>query len=1009
MTGATFGGLFVALAPDPPSYQVSVSATTINEGEVITYTVQTRNVLNGTILYWTNSGTTGNLDFAGNLSYGSFTVDGGQGVFNILALPDQITEGTETVNVAIRTGGITGNIVATATSVTILDTSTPLLATLLIVAGGGGSAEAAPGGPYAGGGGAGGVVYRTSQPFSSGDYIVTVGAGGAAGRSYGGGSGGNSSIVGAGYNLVALGGGGGGGGGPVRTAGSGGSGGGAATGVFNNVYDPYSNQAGYGGTGLQPSSASGGYGNPGGNAQNSAGVFRTGCYPGAGGGGAGGAGSDGYYSGSYYNCVYGVGGSGITFAMLNALQIGELSGGNYYVAGGGGAAYNGVGAAPHYGGGNRAQSAGTQGLVIVNYPGTQIKGSGGQISVVGGNVYHIFTSSATFSINSYLIYPNLYQVFEGGSITVTVQAAGIPDGTVLYWTNTGTTTASDFVNNITSGSVTINGSLASFTLSLVDDLATESNETINLSLRTDSISGNIVATANPITVLDSSTVITYSVAANVTTATEGQTIRYTITSSATRPNGDLLYWTNTGTTVPADLIGNTIYEGNIAGQGTVLIQNNQGIVDLTVANDFLTEGSETLVFTLRTNSYTGNIIGQNSLTITDTSTRPGWSLTPNTYIISEGESITYTLNTSGFANGTTLYWVYTGTISASDLVGAATSGSFVINNNTGTFTIGTLTDAVTESFETINVEVKIGSISGFTVATTSNVYVYDAGYTTNSADYIIVGGGGGGGATAGGGAGGGGVLTGTYTFATATVYPIVIGGGGGASQPTNDPAPNVGGNGGNSTAFGLTALGGGGGGTWNYINGSGGTSGANGGCGGGGSVHAYLGEGSQGGRGGSGYNGSEIYKMGGGGGGGGGQGGSAGGTVAGNGGSGYLWYNGVYYGGGGGGGAGDNVGIISITAGAGGAGGGGAGKLGIADPFGGQDGTGGLGGGGGGGGCRKSSYTGVYIYGNGGGYGGSGVVVIRYRGKARATGGTISQLEGYTYHSFTSSDNWTTN
>jgi hypothetical protein len=35
--------------------------------------------------------------------------------------------------------------------------------------------------------------------------------------------------------------------------------------------------------------------------------------------------------------------------------------------------------------------------------------------------------------------------------------------------------------------------------------------------------------------------------------------------------------------------------------------------------------------------------------------------------------------------------------------------------------------------------------------------------------------------------------------------------------------------------------------------------------------------------------------------------------------------------------------------------------------------------------------------------GGSGVVIVRYIGNQRGTGGTITSSDGYTYHTFTSS------
>ncbi len=1015
MTGATFGGWLATLAPDPPSYSVAVSTTTINEGQIVSYTVTTRNVINGTILYWTNSGTTSNLDLSGNLTYGSFTVDAGQGFFSILAIPDNTTEGTEYINVKIRTSSITGNIVASADPVIVLDTSTELLATVLIVAGGGGNYKDVNDNVNAGGGGGGGVVYRTNQGLG-GSYTITIGAGGAANA----GQGGNSSLVGGALNLVAIGGGTGGSTNRnFRTAGGGGSGGGATPTVWNPNNDPQlapSFGGGTGGAAQQPGSASGGYGNPGGSSPSNPGLFSTSFYPSGGGGGAGGAGGSGGYGGSYSTGSHGGGGSGITFALLNTLQLGQSSGGNYYVSGGGGATSPGLGASPYYGGGGRAIGAGGPGLVVIAYAGTQIKGSGGTVTITADTVYHVFIESGTFTLNNYLIYPDVYQVFEGGNVVVTVQALGVTNGTTLYWTNDGTATAEDFVSNVNSGSVTVSNGLANFTLELVNEFVTESTEFINLSLRTDSISGAIVSIANPIRVLDASALITYNMSANVVVATEGQTIEFVIAASATRPGGDLLYWTNDGTTAAADLTGTAATEPASVDQGTVFVQNNQGKIYLTVANDYLTEPTETIILNLRSGSYTGNILATTSVTVTDTSTRPGWTLTPNSYLVNEGESVTYTLSTSGVTNGTTFYWTYTGSVETSDITGGAASGSFAMSNNQGTFTIGFNSDAVNEQYEYINVDVRIGSPTGFIVATSSNVWVYDTAFTVSSVDYILVAGGAGGGASAGGGGGGGAVQVGTYSQAAATPYTVVVGGGGSASQPDSffGAGPQTGGNGSNTSAFGVTALGGGGGGSYMYGPNTA-SNGAAGGTGGGGSAATYKpsdsfgGSGSQGGSGGRGstYAQTALWDGGGGGGGAGGSGGSAtrfSYNGGGAGGPGYTWVNGVTYGGGGGGGGANN---IAGQGGAGGSGGGGAGKTGPANPFGGTDGANGLGGGGGGGGCYAAPGPAYSNY-NGGGYGGSGVAIIRYRGKPIATGGTITALEGYTYHTFTSSGTLTT-
>ena len=92
----------------------------------------------------------------------------------------------------------------------------------------------------------------------------------------------------------------------------------------------------------------------------------------------------------------------------------------------------------------------------------------------------------------------------------------------------------------------------------------------------------------------------------------------------------------------------------------------------------------------------------------------------------------------------------------------------------------------------------------------ANSFTVPAGIT--SLQYLIVAGGGSGGVDNGGGGGGGGVLTGTTSVNPGQTYTINVGAGGAARLGTSDDGP--GNNGGNSSAFGQTAIGGSGGTGW---------------------------------------------------------------------------------------------------------------------------------------------------------------------------------------------------
>ena len=263
-------------------------------------------------------------------------------------------------------------------------TTTFTLSALLVAGGGGGGYWGG------GGGGAGGVIYSVNTIITPNvQYTVTIGGGGIGGTSSASTAGGTS-LNGSSTvfnNLTAIGGGGGfGNTGPSSyttfQAANGGSGGGVGAGSVATV-----------GSGLQPSSTSGGFGNTGGNST------TVSPYPGGAGGGAGAAGGTGTGS------TGGAGGIGITNALLNLTQVGQLSGGNYYVGGGGGAAGTTQGAtagAGGLGGGGAGSASGAGTAGTVNTGG----GGGGPVNGTssgggaGGSGVAILASSYVAAVSS---------------------------------------------------------------------------------------------------------------------------------------------------------------------------------------------------------------------------------------------------------------------------------------------------------------------------------------------------------------------------------------------------------------------------------------------------------------------------------------------------------------------------------------------------------------------------------------------------------------------------------
>lgn len=103
------------------TYAVAPSTPTVVEGAAVTYTITTTGVVNGTTLYWTNAGTTVAADFSGGVNSGSFVINSNSGSVVLTLVSDGTNESGETIILQIRTTSVAGPIVATASTVNVVD------------------------------------------------------------------------------------------------------------------------------------------------------------------------------------------------------------------------------------------------------------------------------------------------------------------------------------------------------------------------------------------------------------------------------------------------------------------------------------------------------------------------------------------------------------------------------------------------------------------------------------------------------------------------------------------------------------------------------------------------------------------------------------------------------------------------------------------------------------------------------------------------------------------------
>lgn len=439
-----------------PTYAIAPNVTSVNEGGTVTYTITTTNVTPGTMLYWNNAGTSVASDFTDDVDQGSVTLSGtlasGTATFTRTLKNDSLTEGSETIEMVIRTGGqagVPGSVLrATAATVTINDTSIGVVAPTYAIVG-------------------------SPDPANEGSTVTFT----------------------------------------ITTT---------------NVTD---------GTVLDWTNI--------GNSQ-----------------------SADFVGGAMSGTVTINSNSGtITRQLVNDLT--------------------------------------TEGASET----IQIQLSNAGSVVATSNIIEINDTSVTPAAPTYALAPTLTTITEGQTVTFNVTTTNVSNGTTLYWTrNTTVATPRVAATDLAAvqGTVTINSNAGSFTVTpILDNIESESTENLVIDLRTTGYSGTIVASSTPIVqVLNS----TFTMTPSSTSVVEGQSLTVTVNTTNV-PNSTTLYWTSTGSS--ADISPT---------QGTVTINSNTGQFIIAILTDSLTE-TESFDIQLRLpdglGGYTGAIVETITIAIAD--------------------------------------------------------------------------------------------------------------------------------------------------------------------------------------------------------------------------------------------------------------------------------------------------------------------------------------------------------------------------------------------------------
>jgi len=339
-----------------------------------------------------------------------------------------------------------------------------------------------------------------------------------------------------------------------------------------------------------------------------------------------------------------------------------------------------------------------------------IRGIGGTLGQAGQGV-------------TYAIAPSATTVNEGVTITFTITTTNIANGTTVYWDTTGGVNAADFTDNAVSGNINVNNNTATFTRTLKNDLSlnqTEGTETFQIRV---SDGTNIVATSPTITVNDTS-YAGYTVTTSSTTPAEGTTMTVTL-STVGVPNSTYVFLA----AIKNDGSNNYMDSSDVGDrwQG-VSVFNNTASWNIPITQDLIVDTGEQFNVVARLGNSSGTLVATSPL-ITIQDTPFSISVTPSTTTANEGETVNFTVNTTGIPNGTTLTWYVVGNSSTdyNDMY-----HTFNINNNQGTFSIALLQDFIDDPGESFVVRIQSHSGSGATVfATSTTININQVTWTFN--------------------------------------------------------------------------------------------------------------------------------------------------------------------------------------------------------------------------------------------------------------------------------------
>lgn len=185
---------------------------------------------------------------------------------------------------------------------------------------------------------------------------------------------------------------------------------------------------------------------------------------------------------------------------------------------------------------------------------------------------------------------------------------------------------------------------------------------------------------------------TYSLTPVSSSINEGNVGTFTLSTSNV-PTGTVVPYTISGIGA-ADVSG-----GSLSGTVTVG-SNGQASITVLLANDNLTEGTETLTVTA------GGASASAQINDTSKSASPTYAVSANSSSVNEGSPAIFTISTTSVVAGSSIAYTLTG-VSSSDITGGSLSGYATVNSSgTATVSVPIASDNMTEGTETLTISLE---------------------------------------------------------------------------------------------------------------------------------------------------------------------------------------------------------------------------------------------------------------------------------------------------------------